>query len=93
MEHKILIHGAADTVGVAVQDIKAGETVIGVYLDTNTDITITSNYDIPLGHKIALKTIPAGEFVYEYGEKIGKATQNINLGDWAHVHNLKSARW
>lgn len=93
MDHKVLIHSMKDTFGVAVQDIKAGETIVGVFLDTNAEMTVKSNHDIPLGHKIALKSIKLGEYVYEYGEQIGKATQNINRGDWAHVHNLKSARW
>jgi (2R)-sulfolactate sulfo-lyase subunit alpha len=93
MNHKFLVHGREDNVGVAVQDIKAGEDVIGVFLDTNGETTIKSNHDIPLGHKIALMSIKIGDFVFEYGETIGKATQDINPGDWVHIHNIKSARW
>jgi (2R)-sulfolactate sulfo-lyase subunit alpha len=93
MNHKFLAHGQEDNVGVAVQDIAAGESVIGVYLETNGETTVKANHDIKLGHKIALKPVKAGEFVYEYGEIIGKATQGINIGDWVHIHNIKSARW
>jgi (2R)-sulfolactate sulfo-lyase subunit alpha len=93
MNHKFLAHGKEDNVGVAVQDIVAGEKVIGVFLDTNGETSINSNHDIKLGHKIALKAIGNGEYAYEYGEIIGKATQKINAGDWVHIHNIKSARW
>jgi (2R)-sulfolactate sulfo-lyase subunit alpha len=93
MRHKYLVHGEKDNVGVVVQDIKKGETVIGIFLDSNTETTITSNNDISLGHKIALTSIQCGDFAIEYGETIGKATQDIHPGDWTHIHNLKSARW
>lgn len=93
MAHKFLIHGIEDSVGVAVADIKAGEPVVGVYLDSNKEINITANHDIPLGHKIALVDLAVDDFVIEYAEKIGKATQPIKIGDWTHVHNIKSARW
>jgi (2R)-sulfolactate sulfo-lyase subunit alpha len=92
MSHKLLIHGIEDNVGVAVQDIKIGDLAIAVYLDSNNEITIASNHDISLGHKIALKGLKVGELAVEYGEIIGKVTEDINKGDWVHIHNLKSAR-
>ncbi|WP_407305658.1 UxaA family hydrolase [Desulfosporosinus sp. SB140] len=91
--HKFLVHADDDSVGVAVEDFKAGETVIGIIMDPDHEITVKSNHDIPLGHKIALKDAKAGDFIIKYGEKIGKATMDIKVGDWVHTHNLKSARW
>jgi (2R)-sulfolactate sulfo-lyase subunit alpha len=93
MKHKFLSHAPHDNVGVAVEDIKAGEEVLGVMLDNNQETVLISNNDIPLGHKIALQLIKKGDFVFEYGEKIGVATDDINKGDWVHIHNIKSARW
>ncbi|TWH51800.1 UxaA family hydrolase [Sporomusa sp. KB1] len=93
MMHKFLIHGKEDNVGVAVQDIKAGEDVVGIFLDTDTEITVKANQDIQLGHKIALNMIKTDDFVVEYAEIIGKATKSISRGDWVHIHNIKSARW
>lgn len=55
---------------------------VGVCLD-GTD-------KIPAGHKYALKNIKKGEYVIKYGEIIGKATQDIEEGEWVHTHNLKS---
>lgn len=43
---------------------------------------------IPMGHKIALKPIKAGEMVIKYGQPIGHATTDIKPGEWVHNHNL-----
>lgn len=43
---------------------------------------------IPMGHKIALRPIKAGEMVIKYGQPIGHATTDIKPGDWVHSHNL-----
>lgn len=91
--HKFLLHDAQDDVGVAVQDIKAGEEVMGVDINTGKECHVKSNNDIPLGHKIALKDKKQGETLIKYGENIGKLTQDIKVGDWVHTHNLKTARW
>ncbi|MEG6512740.1 hypothetical protein V6C32_12555, partial [Desulforamulus ruminis] len=63
---KFLVHDLADMVGVAVADIKAGEAVTGKVQDSDKTIEIQSISDIPLGHKIALKDIAAGERVIKY---------------------------
>ena len=47
---------------------------------------------IGFGHKVALRTIAAGEPVTKYGETIGRATQAIGPGDHVHLHNLESMR-
>lgn len=91
--HKFLLHEAQDDVGVAVQDIKAGEEVMGVDIHSGKEVLVKSNHDIPLGHKIALKAVKNGDAVIKYGEKIGDATQDIQIGDWVHTHNLRTARW
>jgi altronate hydrolase len=46
--------------------------------------------DIPAGHKIALRDIPAGTAVRKYGFAIGVATRDIAAGDHVHEHNVKS---
>lgn len=47
---------------------------------------------IPLGHKFALRALPAGADIRKYGECIGAATAAIDAGAHVHVHNLKSRR-
>jgi altronate hydrolase len=43
---------------------------------------------IGLGHKIALRPIKKGEAITKYGQIIGFARENIEPGEWVHVHNV-----
>ena len=75
-----------DNVATCVADVFAGEEI---YIKIKGEETAyKANNDIPFGHKIAISEIKTGEFIYKYGEAIGKATQNIKIGDWVHVHNV-----
>lgn len=87
-----LVHRAGDSVGVAVRDLTPGD-VVGGYLHGTETIASTAIADIPLGHKIAVIEISAGEDVIEYGERIGVAKADIAAGDHVHINNLRSARW
>ena len=71
-----------DDVAVALRDLAAGETV-GV---RRGGVTVEAQVGdaIPLGHKLALRAIPAGTPIRTYGEPIGEATTAIAAG--AHVH-------
>ncbi|QIN81437.1 hypothetical protein GBA63_01440 [Rubrobacter tropicus] len=91
--HRFLIHKGGDHVGVATSDIEAGEKVVGVYMDDDSMVEVEARGEVPLGHKIAVEGCEAGGDVTEYGVRIGKATEDIEVGDYVHTHNLKSARW
>ena len=71
-----------DMVAVALQPLKAGETVS---LGTKE---ITLKDDLPMGHKAALRDIRIGEAVIKYGYPIGEATEDIPEGGHVHTHNL-----
>ena len=71
---------ARDNVAVAIEVVDAQNTVMGVTL---VDV-------IPVGHKVALRDIAAGENVVKYGFPIGHATQAIAAGCHIHTHNLKT---
>ena len=90
---QFLVHDAADTVGVATGDLKAGQSVRGLYMDTREAIEIKALEDIPLGHKIALRQHAIGSSVVEYEHDIGKVVADIRQGQHVHVHNLKTRRW
>ena len=60
---QFLVHDKRDSVGVAVVDVKAGQTLEGRSLDTNETLKAKANMDIPLGHKIALKDFKPGDTV------------------------------
>jgi (2R)-sulfolactate sulfo-lyase subunit alpha len=90
---QFLVHEKRDTVGVAVVDVKAGQTLEGRSLDSNETLKAKANSDIPLGHKIALKDFKTGEDVLKYGVVIGRVVKDIKQGDHVHVHNVKTKRW
>jgi (2R)-sulfolactate sulfo-lyase subunit alpha len=90
---QFLVHEKKDTVGVAVVDVKAGDSLEGRSLDSNDTVKAKANMDIPLGHKIALKDFKTGDDVVKYGVVIGRVVQPIKQGDHVHVHNVKTKRW
>lgn len=93
MAHKFLVHHVGDHVGVAVEDIQAGERVEGVIMENDFSVFVESKSFIPLGHKISLSQLKQGEKVIEYRVPIGFTTQDVVPGDYVHTHNLKTARW
>jgi (2R)-sulfolactate sulfo-lyase subunit alpha len=86
-----LTHREGDLVGVAVRDLDPGP-VQGAYLSGTDSISVRLNEAIPLGHKVALADIAAGQDVIEYGQRVGVATRDISRGDHVHIHNVRSAR-
>lgn len=92
MAYKFLVYARQDHVGVAIEDIQAGETAEGFFLEDNSTATVEATQDIPLGHKISLFDLEQGAAVTKYGETIGKASAMIKAGDHVHVHNLESTR-
>jgi altronate hydrolase len=56
----------------------------------NVGVCLKENGEIPAGHKFALCDIKSGENIIKYGQIIGKATKDINQGEWVHTHNVKS---
>jgi (2R)-sulfolactate sulfo-lyase subunit alpha len=92
MSFKFVAHAKEDHVGVAVEDIRAGEMVEGFVLEDGQILAVNAIQDIPLGHKISLAVLDEGATVKKYGEAIGKAGVKIVAGEHVHVHNLKSAR-
>lgn len=87
-----LAHNDGDLVAVAVRDLVPGE-VEGGYLRGPASVRVELRDAVPLGHKLALVDITAGQDVVEYGQRIGVAIEDIPQGGYVHVHNLRSARW
>ena len=89
-----LVHDSEDVVGVAVvEDIKRGQTLTGWVMDKNKTIRIKCVKAIPLGHKVALKSLKGGTTVLKYGHDIGKMITDVPKGGHVHTHNLKTKRW
>ncbi|MCP9484467.1 MAG: UxaA family hydrolase [Gaiellaceae bacterium MAG52_C11] len=91
--HKALAHNQGDDVAVAVAAISAGEEILVVYIDDDVEQTIRARADVPYGHKLALQPLSAGAPVTEYSTQVGVARTDIELGDYVHTHNVKTARW
>ena len=69
-----------DNISVSPMDIPENVSIDIHNLKTNTKI--------PQGHKISTKEIKKGEKIFKYGQIIGEATTNINIGEHVHNHNL-----
>lgn len=94
MQPHFIVHDAADTVGVVVVDaVEPGQPVQGWVMETDGTIELVATGQVPLGHKLALGDIKAGDTVIKYGNDIGKAIADISKGGHAHVHNVKTKRW
>ena len=90
----VLAHAPHDNVAVVVvEGLKAGTAMLGVTTENDTTFELTANADVPIGHKVALKDMKAGDTVIKYGEDIGKMIADVKKGDHVHVHNLKTKRW
>lgn len=85
----LLIH-EKDTVATALRDLSQGERIEVKGFGKVYELEVRAS--IPIFHKIALVEIPEGELVYKYGEVIGKATERILPGAYAHVHNIMTLR-
>ena len=72
----------SDNVAVATRSLARGDSV---QLD---DLSILVRSAIVPGHKIAVADVPLGSMITKYGQPIGMATKNIQLGDHVHTHNL-----
>ncbi len=90
----LLVHEKKDTVGVVVvEGLKAGTDMLCVVTHDNSAFHLTAKMDVPIGHKVALVDIKAGDTIWKYGQDIGIAKADIAKGEHLHVHNAKTKRW
>jgi altronate hydrolase len=82
----VLVISDRDNVATALQPLQPGARLAlgSAHLDVRAAV--------PSGHKIALRTIRAGDAVVKYGSPIGLATVEIAAGTHVHTHNLASTR-
>ena len=73
-----------DTVAVALKELKKGS----IKIVDNRELKLLE--DIPFGHKFAIKNIKENENIIKYGEPIGHAVRDIEVGSHVHTHNLKT---
>ena len=73
-----------DSVIIALRKYDQGERL------TVDGHTITIRELVPVGHKIALQRIEAGQHIIKFGYPIGHACSTIEAGDWVHTHNVRT---
>jgi (2R)-sulfolactate sulfo-lyase subunit alpha len=78
---------------VVVEGLKAGTKMLCVVTADDSSFELEARADVPIGHKIALKDLAAGDTAIKYGEDIGKIVGAIGKGEHVHTHNLKTKRW
>ena len=89
-----VVHDEEDSVGVVVvEGVTAGQTLHGWIMDQDKDIQVKAVSDIPIGHKLAIRELPKDSTVIKYGVDIGRVVAPIQVGEHAHVHNIKTKRW
>ena len=93
MQHGALMHEKEDDVAVVIADVAAGDEVETVTLNGEAMGTVKAAENIPLGHKISLRDMAAGQEVIKYGRAIGKTRQDIAKGAHVHTQNVVSIRW
>ena len=90
----ILAHDRRDNVAVVVvENVSAGDELRGVYLDDDSEFTLSAKDSAPLGHKLALTDLKSGDAAIKYGQDIGAMTAAAPRGAHVHTHNLKTSRW
>ena len=77
-----LLLRADDDVAVTTRELKAGTRV-----RTPAGELVLPG-DVPRGHKLAVRDVPAGSAVHKYGQSIGLAITHIAAGAHVHTHNL-----
>ncbi len=93
-EPHFLVHSPKDNVGVVVvEGLKAGTEMLGVITENDTTVNLKAVHDIPIGHKVALTDLKAGDTVIKYGVDIGKMVGEAKTGQHVHIHNLRTKRW
>jgi (2R)-sulfolactate sulfo-lyase subunit alpha len=91
---QLLVHDPKDNVGVVVvEGLAAGTDMLCVVTHDDSSFRLTVTDPVPIGHKVALVDVQAGDAAIKYGEDIGRFVADVPKGGHVHVHNLKTKRW
>ena len=91
---QLLVHETGDNVGVVViEGLEANTDMLVCVTHDNSTFRLTVSEAVPIGHKVALQDLKAGDTATKYGEDIGKITADVKKGAHLHTHNCKTKRW
>ena len=89
-----VVHDENDSVGVVVvEGVTTGQNLTGWIMDQDKEVSMDAKSDIPIGHKLAIKELAKDSTVIKYGVDIGRVIAPIQIGEHAHVHNIRTKRW
>ncbi|WP_375089031.1 UxaA family hydrolase [Peribacillus sp. RS7] len=88
MNKFVQLHSNDDVV-ISLEEIYKGQS-LQIQSEDSGMIHIKASDDIPKGHKMSMKPVKRGGDVIKFGYSIGKAKEDISIGDWVHTHNLAS---
>jgi altronate dehydratase len=86
LSRSLMIMDTKDNVAVCLRALSAGEEIQVTHNDKILSVKVLEA--VPLGHKIALSQIASGQPITKYGEIIGRAIQDIFIGQHVHNHNV-----
>ncbi len=92
MSLKALIINPKDNVANLIGPGEKGASVECTVEGKTEKSTVTLLDDIPSNHKFAPVDVKAGEPIIKYGLNIGRASCDIQKGQYVHVHNIESNR-
>ena len=79
-----------DELATALRHLKVGDVVRFQIGGQSCELIMKTN--VALCHKFVVRDVVAGEKLRKYGEVIAGASEPIEAGAHAHVHNIKSLR-
>ena len=88
MDINALLMDTKDNIVVCVKDVALGSKVI--YSQNGQLCTLSAKDNIPACHKVAIKPIEKGADVLKYGERIGRSTCAIEVGQLVDHNNIYS---
>lgn len=90
MEKRSIQMDPKDNVATVLSDVDTGDAVQVFDENQNLLVEIKACQPIPMGNKLALADLDAGDFMVRYGERVGKVCKPIRKGQLVHVHNVRS---
>src|SRR3954447_7982642 len=64
--------------------------MLGLITENDTTFQLEAKADIPIGHKVALKDIKAGDTIWKYGEDVGEAKADVAAGEHLHILRIRT---
>lgn len=83
-DSRLLRLHAADNVLTVIKTLEPGDEL------AVDGVRVRIGERLPIGHKVAARSITAGEKILKYGAPIGSARRAIAAGEHVHTHNIRS---